>query len=159
MGAGTKRGRRVGGCKGTCSNENTHISGEAQERTAPGIEGGVDCVAGRVASKIRDSRGSAGIKIPHGNHRSRGTGEGSKHRTQVHQRRGLHRIQASFPETCAVGAGQGRCIHGHEVQGVHAPADLDSQGGRGGVVPQHLSRGVKEQELALVGGRGGAGVL
>ena len=116
-------------------------------------------MSGRVASKIRDSRGSAGIKISHGNHRSRGTGEGSKHRMQVHQCRGLHRIQASFPEMCAVGAGQGRCIHGYEVQGVHTPADLDSQGGRGVVVPQHLSRGVEEQEQALVGGRGGAGVL
>ena len=116
-------------------------------------------MAGRVAIKIRDSSGGAGIKIPHGDHRSRGTGEGSKHRTQVHQRRGLHRIQASFPEMCAVGTGQGRCIHRHKVQGVHALADLDSQGGRGVVVPQHLSRGVEEQEQALVGGRGGAGVL
>ena len=58
-----------------------------------------------------------------------------------------------------MGPGQGWHLDGDEVKRVSAPAELDSQGSGGGVMPQHLSCRVKEQELALMRGGGGAGVL
>ena len=53
----------------------------------------------------------------------------------------------------------GWSIDRDKVQRVCTPAYPDGKGGRGGVMPQHLSRWVEEQELALMGGEGGGGVL
>ena len=81
--AGAEGGRRVGGRKSACGNEDAHLRSHAQKHTAPSVQGGVDCVAGGVTGKVRESGGGAGIKVPHGKHRGRGTGEGGKHCAQV----------------------------------------------------------------------------
>ena len=124
--AGAKGGRRVGGRKSARGNEDAHFRSQAQKDTAASGDGGVNGVAGGVTGKVRDSGGGAGIKVPHGKHRCRGTGEGGKHGAQVYQRRGFHRIQARLSEACTVGAGQWWHVYGDEVKRVSTPAELDS---------------------------------
>ena len=76
----------MGGRKGARGNEDAHFRSQAQKYMAASGDGGVDGMTGGVTGKVRDSGGDAGIKVSHGEHGCRGTGEGGKHCAQVGQR-------------------------------------------------------------------------